>query len=116
MTFMLKNRVVGEIHLDYFQRPEYKSLKIKGTKGTLFWDSTCNEIKFFNHRSEKWKSIMKLKHFQKNSMYVDEIKYFFNSIKKNQKTMNNIIDGKNTLEIVLTCKKSSKTGKLEALK
>ena len=116
MTFMLKNRVVGEIHLDYFQRPEYKSLKIKGTKGTLFWNSTYNEIKFFNHRSEKWKSIMKLKHFQKNSMYVDEIKYFFNSIKNNKKTMNDIIDGKNTLEIVLTSKKSSKTGKFEALK
>ena len=49
-------------------------------------------------------------------MYVDEIKYFFNSIKKNQKTMNDINDGKNTLEIVLTCKKSSTTGKLEVLK
>ena len=49
-------------------------------------------------------------------MYVDEIKYFFNSIKNNQKTMNDITDGKNTLEIVLTSKKSSKTGKFEALK
>lgn len=116
MTFLLKNRIVGEVHLDYFQRPEFKSCKIKGTKGTLYWDSSTNEIKIFNHRSKKWKSILKIKNFQKNLMYINEIKYFFNHVKKKEKTMNDINDGINTLQIVLDAKRSSKLGKLVTTK
>ena len=116
MTFLLKNRIVGEIHLDYFQRPEFKSCKIKGTKGTLYWDSTTNEVKIFNHRSKRWKSVIQIKNFKKNTMYVDEVKYFFNAIKKKHKTMNDIDDGIKTLGIVLGAKKSSKLGKLITIK
>ena len=116
MTFLLKNKIVGEVHLDYFQRPEFKSCKIKGVKGTLYWDSSINEVKFFSHKSQKWKSLIKIKNFQKNSMYVDEIKYFFNCIKNNRTTMNNIDDGVKTLQIVLNAKKSSKFGKLISIK
>ena len=116
MTFLLKNKIVGEVHLDYFQRPEFKSCKIKGVKGTLYWDSCINEVKFFSHKSQKWKSLIKIQNFQKNSMYVDEIKYFFNCIKNNCITMNNIDDGIKTLQIVLNAKKSSKFGKLVSIK
>jgi len=49
-------------------------------------------------------------------MYVDEIKYFFNCIKNNRTTMNNIDDGVKTLQIVLNAKKSSKFGKLISIK
>jgi len=35
MTLIFKNRVIGEVHLDYFQRPDFKSCTIKGVKGTL---------------------------------------------------------------------------------
>ena len=116
MTFLLKNKIVGEVHLDYFQRPEFKSCKIKGVKGTLYWDSCINEVKFFSHKSQKWKSLIKIQNFQKNLMYVDEIKYFFNCIKNNRTTMNNIDDGIKTLQIILNAKKSSKLGKLISIK
>ena len=116
MTFLFKNRIVGEVHLDYFQRPEFKSCKIKGTKGTLYWDSPTNEIKIFNHRSKKWKSVLKIKNFKKNSMYINEIKHFFNNVKRKEKTMNDINDGISTLQIVLDAKKSSKLGKLVTIK
>ena len=116
MTFLLKNKIIGEVHLDYFQRPEFKSCKIKGVKGTLYWDSCINEVNFFPHKSQKWKSLIKIKKFQKNSMYVDEIKYFFNCIKSNCITMNNIDDGIKTLQIVLSAKKSSNFGKLVSIK
>jgi len=116
MTFLLKNKIVGEVHLDYFQRPDFKSCKIKGTKGTLYWNSTSNELKIFSHRTQKWKSLLKIKNFEKNLMYVNEIKYFFNSLKNKHETMNNIDDGINTLQIILNAKKSSKFGKLVTIK
>ena len=30
-----KNKIVGELHMDYFQRPEFRSCKIRGTKGEI---------------------------------------------------------------------------------
>ena len=115
MTLLLKNKIIGEIHLDYFQRPEFKSCKIKGTKGTLYWDSISNEVKIFDHKNQKWKIIFKKQNFKKNSMYIDELKYFFNCIKHNRKTMNNLDDGIKTLDIILNAKKSSKSGKLTTI-
>ena len=40
-----KNNVIGELHLDYFQRPNFKSCKIRGEKGVIYWDSDYNEVK-----------------------------------------------------------------------
>ena len=40
-----KNNVIGELHLDYFQRPNFKSCKIRGEKGVIYWDSNHNEVK-----------------------------------------------------------------------
>lgn len=116
MTLVFKNRIIGELHLDYFQHPNFKSCTIKGTKGTLFWNSSSNEVKIFYRTKKFWKTELKVTNFKRNSMYVDELKYFFNCIKKKTKTMNDIYDGIKTLEIVLTAKKSSKFGKLLTIK
>jgi len=112
MIIIFKNNVVGELHLDYFQRPDFKSCKIKGTKSTLYWDSTTNEVKLFSQKNKSWKSIYKLKNFDNNQMYVDELQHFFKCIKSNKKTINDIDDGIKTLRVVLSAKKSSESGKL----
>lgn len=111
MIMLFKNNVVGELHLDYFQRPDFKSCKIKGTKSTLYWNSTSNEIKLFSQKNKSWKVIYKLNNYDKNEMYVNELKHFFKSIKNNTKTINDIGQGIKTLQITLSAKKSSKTGK-----
>ena len=57
----LKNDIIVELHLDYFSRPYYKQLKIRGTKGTLYWNSDQNIVKLFNLKTQKWKSIKTIK-------------------------------------------------------
>lgn len=49
-----KNNVIAELHLDYFQRPDFRSCKIVGTKGTLYWDSETNEVRVYDIKSKKW--------------------------------------------------------------
>jgi predicted dehydrogenase len=104
-----KNGVIGELHLDYFQRPEYRQCKIRGTKGILYWNSDDNEVKFFSAKQNNWKTILKLNNFERNNMYVDEIKYFLKCVKQRQITLNDVSQGIKTLEIALSIKKSSKT-------
>ncbi len=55
---------------------------------------------------------MKLKNFEKNQMYIDEIKYFLKCVKNRRKTINNLDDGINTMNIALAIKKSGRSKKI----
>ena len=108
-----RNNIVGQLYLDWFQRPAFRRCKIKGTKGILYWDSDSNEVKIFNSKRSKWKSVLKVKtnyldYYQKNPMYVDEIKHFLNCVKNRKDTISDLSDGVRTLQISLSMEKSSK--------
>jgi len=107
MTLVFKNNIIGEVHLDYLQRPDFKSCKIIGTKGTMYWDSSINEVRIFYQNKKQWKTVFKLNNFQRNSMYVDELRHFFNCIKKRNRSMNDLEDGIKTLKVVLIAQRSS---------
>jgi predicted dehydrogenase len=103
---------LAELHLDYFQRPDIRKCKIIGTKGTMMWDSKSNQVKLYNSRKNHWTIKLAVKNYNKNDMYVDEIKHFLNCIKQRKQTMNPLHEGIETLRIALSIKKSSKTGRL----
>ena len=107
------NNVISELHLDYFQRPSARNCKLVGTKGTLLWDDTSNEVKFYNNKTKKWSSKLKIDNYDWNQMYVEEMAYFLNCVKKRQKTFNSVEDGINTLKIALSIKESSKIKKVK---
>jgi predicted dehydrogenase len=110
------NRITAELHLDFFQGPEYRGCKIKGTNGIITWNSIDNKIKFFNNRNKKWEIILNITNYERNQLYVDEIKHFLKCVKNRKKTINPLADGIKTLNIALTMKKSSRTNKLIELK
>ena len=107
VTLRFKSNVIGHMHIDWFQRPYFRSCKIKGTKGIVYWDSDSNKVKIFNQKKNQWKTILDVKNYQKNSMYIDEIKHFIKCVKLRKKTINTIDDGIRTLELSLAIKKSS---------
>ena len=109
-----KNKVVGEIHLDYFQRPNFKSCKIRGTKGEIYWDSDNNGVNIYNIKKNKWETKFETG-FSNNidtySSYLEEIKHFMRCVKKRKETINNLEQGIATLKIALAIKKASKIKK-----
>ena len=110
-----KNKITAEIHLDFFQGPEYRGCKIKGTNGIISWNSIDNEIKFYNNNKKKWEVILKLNKFERNQMYIDEIKHFLKCVKNRKMTVNTLHDGIKTLNIALTMKKSAKNNRMVEL-
>ena len=56
--------------------------------------------------------ILKLDKFERNDMYVDEIKYFMNCVKKKKKPMNSLDEGVDTMKIALNIIKSGKRKKI----
>jgi len=107
-----KNNVIGELHLDYFQRPNFKSCKIRGEKGVIYWDSDYNEVKIYLTNKKRWKTVLKVGKYERNKMYVDEINHFLKCVKTRKPSINDIKEGIRTLEISLGIKKSSKLKKM----
>ena len=109
----LQNKIIVELHLDYFSGPLYKRLKIRGSKGILSWDSNNNEIRIYHHTKKKYSKI-KIKNNYKltenvNKMYIDEIKYFISCLTNRKQPMNNLTESAKTLRVALDLKKSSGT-------
>lgn len=105
------NNIIGELHLDFFQRPQFKRCKIRGTKGIIEWESENNKLRVFSSKEKKWK-IIKIKNNYKltskkkiNKMYFEELTHFLNCIKLRRSTINPIAEGVETLKIALLIKK-----------
>ena len=106
-----KNKVIGELHMDYFQRPSFRSCKIRGTKGEIYWDSDNNCVNIYNMNKKRWETKFD-SDFSNNldtySSYVEELKHFLKCVKHRKETINNLEQGIATLKIALAIKKASK--------
>ena len=103
-----RNKIIGELHMDYFQRPDFKSCQIRGTKGEIYWDSDNNRVNIYNMNKKRWKTEMEIKNYQRNFSYVEQLKHFLQCVKQRKKTINDLEQGIVTLKIVLAIKKASK--------
>ncbi len=106
------NKITAELHLDFFLRPEFRSCKIKGRKGIIYWDSENNIVKLFNNAKNTWKVILRLDNFERNEMYIEEMKHFIKCMKKRKRTINDLQQGIKTMNIALAMKDSAKKGKV----
>ena len=106
-----KNKIIGELHMDYFQRPSFRSCKIRGTKGEIYWNSDNNCVNIFNMNKQKWETKFDTG-FSHNldtySSYVEELKHFLKCVKHRKETINDLEQGIETLKIALAIKKASK--------
>jgi len=109
-----KNKVVGELHLDYFQRPDFRSCKIRGTKGEIYWNSVNNSVSVYNIKKNEWEIKFETgfaNNIDTYSSYLEEIKHFLRCVKDRKETINNLEQGIVTLKIALAIKKASKIEK-----
>lgn len=104
------NGAIGEVHLDYLQRVPRRNLEIIGEKGTILWDYFDGEIKVY--KNKKWNTYKLSKNFDRNQMFMDEMKHFLECVRNRKETMIPIAEGAKSLEIALAAKKSSSTGKV----
>ena len=101
--------------MDYFQRPDFRSCKIRGTKGEIYWNSDNNSVNIYIMNKKRWKTEFKVKNYQRNFSYAEQLKHFLKCVKQRKETINDIEQGIATLKIALAMKKSSKTMKSVAV-
>jgi predicted dehydrogenase len=107
-----KNNIIAEVHLDYYQRPEIRTFKIIGTKGTIYWNSNTNTVKIYNVKDQKWKNEFKETKVDENYTFVEELEHFIKSVKSRKETLNPLHEGIETLKISLKILQSSKYNRI----
>jgi len=103
-----KNKIIGELHIDYFQRPNFRSCKLRGTKGEIYWDSNNNCVDIYNMSKKKWETKLEVKNYEIKFSYIEQLKHFLECIKHRKETINDLEQGVTTLKIALGIKKASK--------
>jgi len=111
-----KNNIVAEIHLDYYQKPSVRKCKIIGRKGKIIWNYENNHLQIFKNSTKKLSTKLIDKKFDRNKMYVEELKYFLNCVKNKKTCMNSIIEAYEVQKIAFAMKNSSNKGKKISLK
>jgi len=112
-----QNGTLCEVHLDYIQRCPGRNFKLIGTTGTIYADLITNEIKIFEVSRGDWETIDLNGNFERNKMYIDEVKHFIDYIQgRIVEPLVGWRDGVKVLQIALAAKGSSRRGEIVEIK
>ena len=105
------NGALGSVHLDYIQRPGTHTLKITGQQGCILWDNADGGVQWYQSETETWETERMPTGFERNGLFVEEMKHFIRCIEENTGPCVSLRDGIAALEIVLAAKASAAEGK-----
>jgi predicted dehydrogenase len=103
--------VVGNVHLDYLTRPPKHSLELIGTEGKLQWDNNDGTVQWWSASMDVWTTITAPADFERNRLFLDEMRNFLRVIEGEENPICSLDDGKKALQIALAAKKSSLNGR-----
>ena len=96
--------ITANIHLDYFQKTAIRNLEIIGDRGKIYFDYFKNHISLIPCSDKGADSIVKTEdRFERNDLFIDELKYFFSCLKNRIQPIPDINSSKEVIEIALSC-------------
>jgi len=104
------NGPIGSVHLDYYQQPPSLRFEIIGSEGTLCWDNAENALRLFQASRGAWQEIPAPASFERNDMFLDEMRHFLAVVRGETEPVCNLVDGERVLQIALAARQSSQTG------
>lgn len=108
----LENKIVGNIHVDYIQRPYKRVYSFYGEKGTMEWSFLDKKISLYSANKNTWEYFKEDSDYDLNEMYAEEMKHFINVIKGKEESITDIYKAKQILEVVESAKKSFELGRV----
>ncbi|MEW6657710.1 MAG: Gfo/Idh/MocA family oxidoreductase [Thermodesulfobacteriota bacterium] len=115
MDFLVAGRPVP-IHVsqDYVQRPPVRRCDIVGDSGTITWDYYNLMVQVERPR-EGISETYRFDRFDRNQLFLDELRHFLNCLQGLETPVVNIHDGANSLKMALAAKESLATGRIVTL-
>ena len=101
------NGALGIVHLDYIQSPPTHTLHITGQRGRILWDNADGEVHCYQNDTETWETSKMPSDFERNTLFVEEVKHFMGCIESDTTPCVNLRDGIAALQLVLAAKASA---------
>lgn len=99
-----RSGTLGSVHVNYVQRPEYRSCQVIGEKGTVFWDTLKKRVDVFDGEKNAWESFPEAENWDPNEMFVAEMKHFLACLEGKEKPVHDLFDARRVLELCLQAK------------
>ncbi|MFC1989893.1 Gfo/Idh/MocA family protein [Chloroflexota bacterium] len=96
-------------HLDFVQRPPSRKCYIVGEEGKISCDYSSNRVDLYTAGKKQWESFQ-FTDFQRNDMFLAEIKHFIACLEGKEKPVTDINEGLKSLRIALAAKRSLESG------
>lgn len=111
MEFVVDGRPVPvHLHQDYLQRPPARTCKVVGDQGTLVADFAALTVEVFDGANGPAEAYS-FKGFERNQMFLDEIRHFLACVRGEQQPLVPVRDGAQSLRMALAARESMETGR-----
>jgi predicted dehydrogenase len=107
LLLRFENGAIGEVHLDYVQRVYSRTCQIIGEEGTIHWDYTAGQVRWYSARSKDWQCFDNPPGWESNEMYLDEMRHFLNCLARRAVPEQNLLEAARVLAIALAAKASA---------
>ena len=104
------------IHLqqDFLQKPPSRHCEIVGDGGKILWDYHAATLTIWRSNEDK-PEIRRLETFERNQLFLDELKHFLACLRGEEKPKVSLRDGANSLKMALAAKQSLETGEVVSI-
>lgn len=96
----------GHVHLNFVQRPTEHRIVIVGTQGTVAWNQADQSARLYSGASTRWEVVRPPDGFERNSMFLDEMRHFLACLAGDAAPICTLGDGRAALEAVLAAKRA----------
>ncbi|HEX4476844.1 MAG TPA: Gfo/Idh/MocA family oxidoreductase [Polyangiaceae bacterium] len=97
------------LHQDYLQKPPRRRMQVVGENGKLEWNLVNATFEWFGASGELVES-RSYADFQRNQLFLDELRYFLDCVRQRAVPDVNLVDGAASLSIALALLESQRTG------
>jgi len=102
---------LGEIHLDYVQRAYHRTCQIIGDEGTILWDYTAGQVRWYSAHKKNWHCFDNPAGWETNEMYMDEMRHFINCLARRAQPEQDLFEAARVLGIALAAKASARNAR-----
>jgi predicted dehydrogenase len=98
------------IRLDYLQRPPQRVCEVIGDEGKVLYNYYLDQVEFYHTESRRVETY-KFAGFDRNQMFIDEIRHFLDCVRGDATPLVDLREGLRSMTIGLAADESLRTGK-----
>jgi predicted dehydrogenase len=116
IQLQFKSGVIGNVHLNYIQRPPVHNLEIVATCGTIRWDNSSGRVSVYHAGADSvWEEFPPPAGFERNWLFIDQMKHFLEVVQGLSNPRCNLMDGIQAMRITAAVYESHKVSSMVRL-